>query len=111
MQIAPDKIAHFKAGIKAAAFGALVNAGLALPLAHWLSQPVALMVLCAAAMGAAVAALTAGITKELADKADNVIYPGMHGVEFADAAFTAAGCLPVELLLLALYHGLHPLAT
>lgn len=55
--------------------------------------------LAAVASGALIAATVAGITKEAADHQDNMLHPGMHGVELADAVATAA---PGWLLALAL---------
>lgn len=104
---APDKLAHFKAGALAALAGAVLGAALvALLLAilglQGLQAPllvaVVLMLLCAG-VGALVAASVAGATKEWADQADNLIHPGMHGVEVADAVATG---LPGVLLCVAL---------
>jgi hypothetical protein len=85
-----DKVQHFLAGLAVAVFTAFVwflasRAGLAAMGDAWLA--------------AVLSSLAAGITKEVADKADNVIRPGMHGVEALDALATAAGSLPVVLFL------------
>ncbi len=99
--IAADKIAHFKAGMIAAAFGAAM--GFVMALLNW---DAADAVLCSG-IGAAVAAITAGITKELADHADNVLSPGMHGVEIMDAVATALGSWPVLAIIWAIDVAVH----
>ena len=95
MSIPADKLAHLKAGavIAGAAFLAGI-AGIALSQ-HLLGivelSPLAIAEMVnAAGLVAAASGVVAGLTKEYADKADNVIYPGMHGVELLDAVATAA---------------------
>lgn len=93
MSIAADKIAHIKAGGLAGAFGLVVGLVLAAAMAHLLGLaglPAAVLVLVTGGAAALMSATAAGAAKELADKADNVIHPGMHGVEVADAVATAA---------------------
>lgn len=92
MMIAADKIAHFKAGSLAAAFGVTIGSIMGAISPH------GSLIICAA-VGAVVAAASAGITKELADRADNLINPGMHGVEIMDAVATSLGAVPVLALL------------
>jgi hypothetical protein len=94
MNIPADKIAHFKAGclIAAAAFLAgLIGVGLSMYVqgltVYDLARPLVFNI---AGLVAAVAGAVAGLTKEYADRADNQIYPGMHGVEVLDAVATAA---------------------
>ncbi|PZP30435.1 MAG: hypothetical protein DI603_15030 [Roseateles depolymerans] len=110
LTLAPDKIAHLKAGAKAAAFGALVAFVLALVMLYALQVPAPLrlpLLLICTGLGALIAGASAGITKEKADQADNEIHPGMHGVELGDAlATTAPGALACAacLVLAVLVH-------
>lgn len=91
--MAADKIGHLKAGAMAAVFGLAVGAVLAVLMAGVLAlegRGVRAAVLVGAGLGALVSAAAAGITKELADKADNALQPGSHLVELRDALATAA---------------------
>jgi hypothetical protein len=102
MNIPPDKLAHLQAGAKASLFGAACGAVSGYLLAGLFGDVSPQTVVLFASVSAFVASLSAGATKELADRADNVLHPGSRSVEVADAIFTAAGCVPVELALLAL---------
>ncbi|MCV2365523.1 hypothetical protein LNV23_18905 [Paucibacter sp. DJ1R-11] len=104
---APDKLAHMKAGSLAALFGAALGAAvvallLALLGLQGVQLPlllcVVLMLVCAA-VGSLATATAAGIAKERADQADNLIYPGMHGVEVADAVATGLPGLALCVVL------------
>lgn len=91
MNIPPDKIKHFVAGLIAAAAAAV---------AWFVAAQFGLVSgLHDAWLCALVASTVAGVTKEGADKLSNEIHPGTHGVEVADALATAAGALPVIALL------------
>jgi len=105
--MAPDKLKHLEAGAVLALCGALAAALLMALMLLPMAGPLRLMwVLEAAALGAVIAPVSAGITKEWADWQDNQIFPGMHGVEWQDAACTAVPGLALALLLLALRHAL-----
>lgn len=92
MNIPSDKIKHFAAGlIVAAAAGG----------AWFAAAQFGAVGMADAWLGAALAALVAGVTKEGADKLANEIHPGTHGVEVLDALATAAGAAPVVVLLIA----------
>lgn len=85
-----DKLLHFLIGVGVALFAAgiwwlLATQGAVSPADAW--------------AGAMIGAVVAGITKEGADYLDNRSNPGMHGVEALDALATAAGCVPVVILL------------
>jgi len=104
--IPADKLGHLKAGTEAALFGAGVGIVIGLCL-HWLDLLPLHFVFVCAAVGAAVSATSAGITKEKADKADNDAMaaegkPPMHGVEVLDAVATSIpGWILCAVLLLA----------
>lgn len=83
MRIPSDKIAHALAGLLAALAGIVLAA--LLPLL--VGEPIRAITM---AVGAVVAATSAGLVKEFADFQDNRVHPGMHGVELLDAVATAA---------------------
>lgn len=92
MKIASDKLGHLKAGVVAALAGALMGIVISLVASAALGlhgPSVHMIYLLAAASGAVSCGVAAGVTKEIADALDNRIRPGMHGVEAADAVFTA----------------------
>lgn len=91
MTIPKDKIAHFLAGL---AIAAIVAA------AWFLVAQFGVVDMRSAWLAALIAAAVAGVVKEKADADDNKIHPGMHGVEVLDAVATAAGAVPVAVLLL-----------
>lgn len=89
--IAQDKISHLKAGALAAAYGAAVGLVIGLcVVVELMGMRAVPVVLVCMGIGALASSSSAGITKEKADAADNLIHPGMHGVEVADAVFTSA---------------------
>lgn len=90
-----DKIKHFLAGTAVAAVSAIAwflvsRSGLVDMGGAWLC-----VVMCAG---------VAGVVKEGADREDNRIHPGMHGVELADALATLAGAAPVVAVIIGLQH-------
>lgn len=108
-KIPADKKAHFVAGIKAAAAGALLGmlaAFAALHLAQLTGQPASLIVsLIMVGTTSLTVAGTAAATKEYADKMDNASVPGMHEVSIYDALATtlpgiavAAACFVAAFL-------------
>lgn len=92
MNIPKDKILHFVAGGAASAFAAAV---------WFVAAQFGAVSMADAWLGAALAALVAGVVKERADQIANKLHPGTHGVEVLDALATAAGAAPVVVLLIA----------
>lgn len=102
MFLQADKIEHLKAGAVVALFGAALGACVSVgaSLIPGIPPGGAQLVAICAAVGALAAGLSAGITKEFADASDNVIYPGMHGVQVGDAVATSAPGAALFLVLL-----------
>lgn len=89
--IAQDKLKHIIAGaatalVALAAWGVLAAFG----FVQFADAPWAILI----------AASVSGATKEVADYLGNKMIPGMHGVEWMDFLATAAGALPVIIVLL-----------
>ena len=85
-----DKLKHFLAGAAVAAVSSI---------AWFLVSRTGLVDMGGAWLCAVMCAGVAGVVKEGADREDNKIHPGMHGVEVEDALATLAGSAPVVLVL------------
>lgn len=107
MNIPADKIAHMKAGAAISLFGAIASGLGAALFSKFIGMELAavlLVSLISAGSCSIVSAVVAGVVKEYADNEDNKIHPGMHGVEWRDAAATALpGVLLAVPLLTAAY--------
>lgn len=98
-----DKLQHAIAGFAGALFASLLYALIALSaLAGGTEFPAVSIV-----PVPAVAALTVGVTKEVADWLDNRLIPGLHEVDPYDVIATTAPGVALSLLLAAILATTH----